>query len=197
MTLILASASPIRAQLLRENNVPHQVLPARVDEAALKAALLAENASPRDIVDALADLKARRIAERNASDLVLGVDQILMFNGRLIDKAPDRATLRAQLISLRGQAHELLSAAVIYEATRPVWRHISRAQMIMRSFSDSFLDDYLDMHGDDLLATVGGYKVEADGPSLFSRIQGDYFSVLGMPLLEVLQFLRSRGVVPE
>ncbi len=197
MTLILASASPIRAQLLRENNVPHQVRPARVDEAALKAAMLAEDASPRHIVDALADLKARRIAERNPENLVLGVDQILVFNGALIDKAPDRVTLRAQLSTLRGQTHELLSAAVIYEAARPVWRYIGRAQMIMRPFSDTFLDDYLDTHGDDLLATVGGYKLESDGPSLFSRIQGDYFSVLGMPLLEVLQFLRSRGVVPE
>lgn len=197
MTLILASASPIRSQMLTENHVPHQVVPARVDEASVKTAMLAAGAPPRDIADALADLKARKLAGRYPDNLVLGADQVLVFQKTLFDKAPNLTTLREQLTQLRGQTHELLSAAVIYENAKPVWRHIGRAQLAMRPFSDSFLDTYLESGGDDLLTTVGGYKLEADGPTLFSRVQGDYFSVLGMPLLEVLQFLRSRGVLPE
>ena len=196
MTLILASASPIRSQMLTENHVPHQVVPAHVDEASVKSAMLVESALPRDIADTLADLKARKLAARYPDSLVLGADQVLVFQKTLLDKAPDLATLRDQLIQLRGQTHELLSAVVIYENANPVWRHIGRAQLTMRPFSDGFLDTYLEIGGDDLLTTVGGYKLEADGPTLFSRVQGDYFSVLGMPLLEVLQFLRSRGVLP-
>ncbi|MEO1312754.1 MAG: Maf family protein [Pseudomonadota bacterium] len=197
MSLILASASPIRAQLLRQNLVPLKIEPARVDEAAIKSALLAEDAPPRDIADTLAEVKAKRIANKFPEGLVLGADQILVHGTTLIDKAPDLATLRAQLATLRGSAHTLLSAAVIYERNQPVWRHIGQAQMIMRDFSDTFLDAYIAQHGDDLLTTVGGYRLETDGPSLFSRVQGDYFSVLGMPLLEVLAFLRSRGVIAE
>lgn len=194
-SFILASGSTIRADLLRANGANPVVVPTRVDEAALKDAMLAEDAAPRDIADALAEMKARRVALKHPQALVLGADQVLVHDGDLVDKAPDLQTARAQLTRLRGSVHELLSAAVIYEDGRPVWRHIGRAQLVMREFSDSFLDDYIDRHGDDLLATVGCYKLEQDGPSLFSRVQGDYFSVLGLPLLEVLQFLRTRGVV--
>ena len=128
---------------------------------------------------------------------MLGADQVLVQAGTLYDKPADLPEARAQLSALRGKTHELLSAAVIYEGGRPVWRHIGRAQLIMREFSDIFLDTYIDRHGDDLLATVGCYKLEADGACLFSRVQGDYFSILGLPLLEVLQFFRTRGVIQE
>lgn len=195
--VLLASASAARAAMLRDCGVPIETQPARIDEAAVKAAMLAEDAPPRDIADTLADLKAQRIAQRNPGRLVLGADQVLVQAGTLYDKPADLDEARAQLSALRGQAHELLSAAVIYEDGRPVWRHIGRAQLIMRAFSDAFLDAYIDRHGDDLLATVGCYKLEADGACLFSRVQGDYFSVLGLPLLEVLQFFRTRGVIQE
>lgn len=195
--VLLASASAARAAMLRDCGVPIETHPANIDEAAVKAAMLAEDAPPRDISDTLADLKAQRISQRHPDRLVLGADQVLVQAGTLYDKPADLPEARAQLSALRGKTHELLSAAVIYEGGRPVWRHIGRAQLIMREFSDIFLDTYIDRHGDDLLATVGCYKLEADGACLFSRVQGDYFSILGLPLLEVLQFFRTRGVIQE
>ena len=193
--LVLASASPIRSRLLTNAGVAHQTCPVAVDEGAIKDAMLAEGAPARDIADALAEMKAFRAAQRNPDALVLGCDQVLVFKGGLVSKPRNLDEARAQLVALRGQSHELLSAAVVFEAGRPVWRKIGRVQLIMRAFSDAFLDAYIARTGDDLLATVGGYKLEAEGVHLFSRIQGDYFSVLGLPLLEVLDFLRSREVI--
>ena len=195
--LILASSSVARAQMLHDCGVPFDIAKPQVDEMSVKQAMLAEGLPPRDIADALADLKARKIALKAPQNLILGSDQVLTCAGKLFDKPTTLADARDQLTALRGASHELLSAAVIYEDGRPVWRHIGRAQLIMRDFSDAFLDDYISRHGDDLLTTVGCYKLEADGPTLFSRIQGDYFSVLGMPLLDVLAFLRTRRIVLE
>lgn len=195
--LTLASASEIRATLLRDAGVAFNIVTAIVDEDALKQGLLVENATPRDIADQLAEMKARRVAQKGMPGLVLGADQVLVLEGRILSKPADLSAAREQLISLRGRAHELLSAAVIFEGGKPVWRHIGRAQLVVRNFSDSFLDDYILRYGDDLLATVGSYKLEAGGASLFTRVQGDYFSILGLPLLEVLGFLRTRGVIKE
>lgn len=193
--LILASGSSIRAEMLSKAGVIPQIIPARIDEAALKTGMIAESAPLRDIVDLLADMKAKKVAQAHPEALVLGADQILVYNGRIFDKPTDPSDARSQLLELRGQSHNLLSAAVIYEKGRPVWRHIGKARLIMRNFSDDFLDDYIAAHGDDLCATVGCYKIEQDGTTLFSRIEGDYFSILGLPLLEVLAFLRSRGII--
>ena len=193
--LVLASGSTIRSQLLSGAGVLHRVDPVPVDEDAVKASLLAEGAAPRDIADALAEIKALRGAQKHPHALVLGCDQVLVLDKQLLSKPADLDEARAHLSMLRGRAHELLSAAVIFEDGRPVWRHIGRAQLIMRQFSDAFIDAYIDRNGDDLLATVGAYKLEGDGANLFSRVQGDYFSVLGLPLLEVLEFLRSREVI--
>lgn len=195
--LILASRSEGRAALLRQAGVEFEALPAAVDEAAVKSSMLAEAAPARDIADTLADLKARRVAGRRPGKLVLGADQVLVSAGRLYDKPRDLEDAAGQLRDLRGRTHELLSAAVIYEDERPVWRHIGRAQLTMRRFTDAFLDEYLARHGESLLATVGGYRLEGGGAQLFSRVEGDYFSVLGLPLLELLGFLRTRGVCPE
>lgn len=194
MKLILASGSPIRAEMLRNAGVSVETQVARVDEAAIKGAMLAENARPRDIADALAEMKARRVAMKQQDALVLGADQVLVCDGTLYDKPDSIDEARAQLKSLRGKAHELLSAAVIFEDGRPVWRHIGRAQLMMREFSDEFLDEYAIQQGNDLLTTVGAYKLEGAGGQLFTRVQGDYFSVLGLPLLEVLEFLRNKGI---
>ncbi len=159
--------------------------------------MLAEAAPARDIADALAELKAHRVAARLPERLVLGADQVLVCDGRLFDKPRDLDEARRQLEALRGRSHELLAAAVVFEAGRPVWRHIGRAQLQMRPFSDAFLDAYLRAEGCDLLATVGAYRLESGGAQLFSRVQGDYFSILGLPLLELLGFLRSRGICSE
>lgn len=195
--LILASGSSARSKMLRDAGVAHRVDVSRVDEDAVKRAMLAEGAPPRDIADKLAELKGLRVSARNGSDLVLSADQVLVSAGKLYDKAQNADELRAQLRELRGTSHELLSAAVICEGGRPVWRHIGRAQLIMRSFSDTYLEEYVTDGGSGLFETVGGYKLEEKGAQLFSRVQGDYFSVLGLPLLEVLGFLRARGILTE
>jgi septum formation protein len=197
MTVILASASEARATMLREAGVHVDIVPARVDEDAIKEAFRAEGIAARDLADALAEAKARQVSMQSGDALVIGGDQVLVADGVTYDKPRDRAEARAQLAALRGGGHELLSAAVIYESGAPVWRHIGAARLTMRPFSDAFLDAYLDAEGDAVLSTVGGYRIEGRGAQLFSRVGGDYFSILGMPLLEVLGFLRARKVLVE
>lgn len=195
--LVLASRSAIRARLLREAGVAFETVPGGVDEAAVKAAMAAEAAAPHDVADALAEMKAHRGGTRRPEALALGADQVLACDGRLFDKPVSLDEAAVHLRALRGRRHELLSAAVIVEDGRPVWRHIGRVRLEMRAFSDAFLQTYLDAEGEALLETVGAYRLEGLGAQLFSRVDGDYFSVLGLPLLELLHVLRGRGVVAE
>ena len=194
---ILASGSAIRAEMLRNAGVSVETVVSRVDEASIKAALLADESTAREVADALAEMKARRVAMKNPQALVLGADQVLVCGGKMFDKPNSIAAVREQLQELRGKTHELLSAAVIIEDGAPVWRHIGRAQLMMRPFSDEFLETYLETHAKELFTTVGGYKLEEQGSQLFTWVQGDYFSVLGLPLLEIFGFLRTRGMCLE
>ncbi|HBS98754.1 MAG TPA: septum formation protein Maf [Citreicella sp.] len=193
--LILASGSQIRADLLRAAGVPFTVTIPRVDESSIRAALEAEGASPRDMADALAEYKARRVSDRQPGAFVLGCDQILTCDGVIYAKPESPEDARAQLLRLRGQRHQLLSAAVIYQDGEPVWRHVGVARLLMREFSEAYLDDYLARNWDSLRHAVGGYKLEEEGVRLFSRIEGDHFTILGLPLLELLAFFNLRGII--
>ena len=195
--IILASGSQIRAQLLRNAGVPFTVQTARVDEDTAKRALLAEEASPRDIADTLAEMKARKVSDKAPGTMVLGCDQVLDFDGRLLSKpeTPDQAL--AQLKQMRGKRHMLLSAAVIYQDGEPVWRHVGQVRLQMRMSSDAYLRDYIDRNWDSIRHAVGAYKLEEEGVRLFATIDGDYFNVLGMPLLELLNYLAVKGVIDQ
>ena len=194
--LVLASTSASRRAMLEAAGVPFDALPPKVDEEELKVSLRKAGASPRAQADALAEAKAVKISMRLPGALVLGSDQILATaDGGTLDKAPDMAALREQLLSLRGQAHRLISAAVIAENGSPAWRHADTAQLWVREFSEGWLDDYLAAEGDELLWGVGGYRIEGLGVQLFSRLSGDQFTIRGLPLVPVLDYLRTRGVI--
>lgn len=193
--IVLASGSQIRRELLRNAGLDVEVKPVKVDEAMIRDAMVAEGASPRDIADALAEQKARRGGQRDPDALVLGCDQVLAFDGQVFSKPKDRAELRAQLDRLNGNRHQLLSAAVLWQDGRAVWRHVGIVRLTMRECSDAFLDDYIDRNWSSICTSVGGYKLEEEGVRLFQRIEGDYFYVLGLPLLELLGYLTIRGII--
>ncbi len=194
--LLLASASAIRLQLLRNAGLVVTAAPARIDEDSLRRALEAEQATPRDIADALAEVKARKLADKHPESLVLGCDQVLAFKGRVFGKAETVDDARAQLLDLRGQTHQLLSALVLYDQAKPIWRHVGQARLTMHTMSDAYIDDYLARNWPSAQQSVGAYKLEEEGVRLFSAIEGDYFTVLGLPLLPLLGYLGQRGFIP-
>ena len=193
--MLLASGSAIRAELFERVGVEFEVVLPRVDEDMIKEALLAEGAKPRDIADALAEAKARRVAGKHPAELVLGCDQVLDFDGQLLSKPTSKADAISQLEAMQGKRHMLLSAAVFYEDAAPVWRHIGQVRLHMRSLSSGFIQDYVERNWESIQHSVGGYKLEEEGARLFTRIEGDYFNVLGMPLLEILSYLTLRGTL--
>jgi len=192
--LILASGSAIRRDIMRGAGLDFEVIVKPVDEAAIKDAMLSEGARPREIADALAEAKALRVS-RNEPGLVIGADQVMVMDGALFDKPVSIEAARERLIAMRGQRHELIGSVVVAKDGAPVWRYVSETKLWMRDFSDEFLDDYLAREGDLVTKSVGGYRFEGPGAQLFSRVEGDFFSILGLSLLPLLQYLRDCGAI--
>ena len=197
MKLLLASKSESRQRLLRAALVPFETVNAAVDEEAAKDALAAEGTGPRNLADALAELKALKPSMRHMTDLVLGCDQTLeLEDGSRVDKVDTREEAAALLARMSGQPHKLHSAAVIAEGGRPVWRHIESVTLHVRPLSTAFIDAYLESDWDECRWCVGCYRIEGPGAQLFSTIKGSLFAVQGLPLLPLLDYLRTRSILP-
>lgn len=191
---ILASQSTIRSDLLQRVGLVFEAQPARIDEDAIRSAMEAENAPPRDIADVLAEQKALKLSSRYPEALVIGCDQVLAADAGILAKPDNRAEAAAQLAGLAGRDHRLLTAAVIAEGGRPVWRVVTEARLWMKPLTPAFIDAYLDRNWPEVADSVGAYKLEQEGPRLFQRITGDHFTILGLPLLELCAYLDARGV---
>lgn len=195
--VILASGSATRLTLLRQAGLTVDAIAPSVDEQEMKAAFQAEKAPAEACAEALAELKAVRISQRHPGALVIGADQMLDCNGVWFDKPADEDHARAHLQALRGKAHRLVTAAVVARNGSRIWHTIDTAKLTMRPFSDAFLDDYLRRTGPAVLGSVGAYHLEGLGAQLFARVEGDFFTILGLPLLPLLGFLRDHGVLPR
>lgn len=194
--LVLASGSATRAALLRNAGLVFEQIAAPVDEDELKRSMRAEGADAAAAAMALAELKAGRVSEREPGALVIGADQMLVAGEAWLDKPADRAAAKAQLLALAGTSHRLVSAACVLRDGERLWSRHEHATLLMRPFGEAFVERYLDAAGAAALRSVGAYQLEGLGAQLFERVDGDYFVVLGLPLLALLDFLRGRGIVP-
>ena len=197
MRLILASASSSRARVLRAAAVPFDVIPAEIDEDGLKTDLLARNQKPGEVALALAKAKATYVSTSHRDAIVLGADQVLQFGDELISKCRDMTAARQLLLRLRGQTHGLISALALARSGEAFWTHSETATLKMRMFSEGFLDTYLAAEGSELLSGVGCYRLEARGAQLFDGIEGDYFCIMGLPLVPLLAELRRMDVIAQ
>ena len=192
-SLILASASPSRRQLLANAGLSFAIEPAGIDEDEVKRSL-GSRAAPQELAETLAEMKALRVSARHSASFVVGADSALACNGRMFDKPPTLDAARKQLLALRGQTHELFSSVVVARGGVRLWHWNERARLTMRSFSEGFIDAYLARAGETVLSSVGAYQLEGLGAHLFTRVDGDYFTILGLPLLPLLSFLAGHGI---
>lgn len=193
-SIILASGSASRRALLKNAGVDAVSISPILDEDSVKTGLRASNVPIRDQAMKLAELKGQKVSAQNPG-LVIAGDQMLALGERAFDKPKDKDEARGHLEALGGQTHTLETAIVICDGGVPVWRHLARPKLTMRPLSKAYIDTYLDEVGDSVLQTVGGYQLESLGSQLFTKIEGDYFSILGLPLLPLLDYLRTRGVL--
>lgn len=193
--LILASSSKARHTMLKNAGVECEAIASMIDEEGYKQAMKAEGANAAQAAETLAEMKALRMYRQRPDGIVIAADQMLECNGIWFDKPKDRDNTRAQLLALRGKTHQLVSAAVIYKEGSRIWGTIDTAHLTMRNFTEEWLDEYLDAAGEEIFQCVGGYQLEGIGAQLFTEVRGDYFTVLGLPLLPLIGFLRDHGVL--
>lgn len=194
--LVLASASAARARLLADAGLSVRCEAAAIDEEAVKASLRAERATPAQVAETLAELKAQRVARKHPGTLVIGADQMLSCNDVWFDKPPDRDHAAAQLRALGGKTHTLWTSVCVVRGDARLWHHNASARLTMRSLSDAFIAAYLDAAGAAVTASVGAYHLEGLGAQLFAKVEGDFFTILGLPLLPLLDFLRQNRALP-
>jgi septum formation protein len=194
LSVTLASGSESRRRLLMAAGIEAAAIKPNVDEDAMKAGLRAEGMSVRNQAMRLAEMKAIKISQR-VPGLVIGGDQMLALDNEAFDKPKDLSAAADHLRKLSGKAHTLETAIVVCENGEPVWRHLARPRLTMRPLTEDFIEDYVERVGEPLLSTVGAYQLEGLGAQLFNKIEGDYFSILGLPLLPLLDYLRIRGVI--
>jgi septum formation protein len=196
VSLILASQSASRQAMLEAAGVPFEAVPARVDEDAAKAAMA--HLSPRDLADALAELKAVKVSRSQPGAVVLGSDSLIaLADGGRLDKPESRDEAAEHLRRMSGGTHDLWSAAVIAEGGAAVWRHVDRARLHVRTLSEDFIAAYLDAEWPAIAGCVGCFRVEGPGVQLFSRLDGSHFTILGLPLLQVIDYARTRGLLMQ
>ncbi|HWU63424.1 MAG TPA: Maf family nucleotide pyrophosphatase [Ensifer sp.] len=195
--LILASGSPFRKQLMEAAGLTFAADPARINEREIEAPLVLAGATPEAVATALAKAKAEDVANRHADAFVIGSDQVMSMDGRLFHKCTSVEMAREQLRSMRGRTHRLSSAISIVRNGEEVWKHISVADLTFRDFTDAFLDSYIANAGSKVLLTVGAYSYEGLGQQLFEKVEGDFFTIIGLPMLPLLAALRELAIIPR
>lgn len=195
--VVLASASPSRGRLLTAAGIAHVAVPAWIDEDTTKESLREQGAKPLEIAEVLAELKAKRISMAQPGRLVIGADQMLVCDDIQLDKPEDLDHAARHLTFLSGRTHELPTTVVVVLDGQRIWHHRDTPRLTMRSLSEKFIADYLKLAGEEVLSSVGAYQIEGLGAQLFAKIEGDFFTILGLPLLPLLEFLRAREAVPR
>lgn len=195
LPLVLASSSATRLSLLRAAGLAVDPVPVRIDEPAIRQSLASEGASPRDMADTLAEMKAERVAARLPDAVVIGSDQVLDDSGTALGKCATPDEMAERLARLSGRTHHLHTATVVFHEGRPVWRHLATARMTMHKMSDAFLAAYLERNWETARHAAGGYLIEGEGIRLFAAVEGDYFGILGLPVLPLLGYLGQRGFI--
>ena len=193
--ILLASASRFRKALLDNAGIAVEAVPAEIDERAVEEAVDRTGVTPADIAQILAEAKATEVSERYPDAWVVGSDQVLSLDGELLHKAADMGEARRRLLKLSGHTHVLDTGVVLARAGKAVWRHVSTARMTMRPLTPEFVGRYLSQAGSGVLASVGAYQIEGPGIQLFERIEGDHFTIVGLPMLPLLEALRAHGVI--
>ncbi|KAB2681646.1 MULTISPECIES: Maf-like protein [Brucella/Ochrobactrum group] len=193
--LILASKSPFRSALLKNAGIAFSTASAEVDERAVEAPLYETGATPEEVAQVLAEAKALDVSEKNPGAVVIGCDQTLSLGDKIFHKPADMEAARRQLLKFSGMTHQLNSAVVLAKDGKTLWRHVSIARMTMRDLDPGFVGRYLGRVGDTALCSVGAYQVEGPGIQLFEKIDGDYFTIVGLPLLPLLDELRKEKLI--